>query len=482
MKYRIMIVDDEKAIRSFLDVCLRDQYEVIQASNGNEALDLLQNYKIDLILLDFQMPGMNGLEVLQKVKEIENDIKIIMVTVEQDKDKIISTMREGAYDYILKPFTEEEIVFSINRAIKTLELERNYFALQSEVSVTWKYQELIGKTDVMLKLFNEIENASNVDANVLIVGETGTGKELVARAIQKNCIRKSQPFLIVNCGAISKELIESELFGHEKGAFTGAYSRKIGIFEKANGGTVFLDEIGELPLESQTKLLRIIQFGEFMRVGGTQNIKTDVRIIAVTNKNLEDMIEESSFREDLYYRLNVIKIEVPPLRKRREDIPLIVKNYIDTLCAKSGVEKVITNEAMEKLMYTYDWKGNVRELENIILKAYINSTSEKVSVYDLDLKDGVEKMEFEDITPFIIQKTMEIEPRKEILESLRSNLLNQVSRTIDKTFLDRVLKMTDGNIGQAIKSTGIDKSYFYRMMKKVNISPEDIKKKNYDSN
>jgi len=482
MKYRIMIVDDEKAIRSFLDVCLRDQYEVIQASNGNEALDLLQNYKIDLILLDFQMPGMNGLEVLQKVKEIENDIKIIMVTVEQDKDKIISTMREGAYDYILKPFTEEEIVFSINRAIKTLELERNYFALQSEVSVTWKYQELIGKTDVMLKLFNEIENASNVDANVLIVGETGTGKELVARAIQKNCIRKSQPFLIVNCGAISKELIESELFGHEKGAFTGAYSRKIGIFEKANGGTVFLDEIGELPLESQTKLLRIIQFGEFMRVGGTQNIKTDVRIIAVTNKNLEDMIEESRFREDLYYRLNVIKIEVPPLRKRREDIPLIVKNYIDTLCAKSGVEKVITNEAMEKLMYTYDWKGNVRELENIILKAYINSTSEKVSVYDLDLKDGVEKMEFEDITPFIIQKTMEIEPRKEILESLRSNLLNQVSRTIDKTFLDRVLKMTDGNIGQAIKSTGIDKSYFYRMMKKVNISPEDIKKKNYDSN
>jgi len=480
MKYRILIVDDEKAIRSFLDICLKDKFEVIQASSGKEALSLIEKYKIDVILLDYQLNGMNGLEVLRKVNELEQDLKVIMVTVEQDKDKIIATMREGAYDYILKPFSEEEILFSVERAIKTLELERNYFALQSEVSNTHRYQELIGKTDVMLKLFNEIENASNVDANVLITGETGTGKELVARAIQRSHKRRNQPFLIVNCGAISKEIIESELFGHEKGAFTGAYNRKIGIFEKANGGTVFLDEIGELPLEAQTKLLRIIQFGEFMRVGGTQNIKTDVRIIAVTNKNLEEMIREDRFREDLFYRLNVIKIEVPPLRKRREDIPLIVKNYIDNLCSKSGMEKIITNEAMEKLMYSWDWKGNVRELENVILKAFINSSDEKITARDLEIKEGVEKMEFEDITPFIIQKTMEIEPKKESLEYLRSRLLNQVSRTIDKTFLERVIKMADDNVRKAIKETGIDRSYFYRMMRKVDMSPDDFRKKDDD--
>jgi len=480
MKYRILIVDDEKAIRSFLDICLKDKFEVIQASSGKEALSLIEKYKIDVILLDYQLNGMNGLEVLRKVNELEQDWKVIMVTVEQDKDKIIATMREGAYDYILKPFSEEEILFSVERAIKTLELERNYFALQSEVSNTHRYQELIGKTDVMLKLFNEIENASNVDANVLITGETGTGKELVARAIQRSHKRRNQPFLIVNCGAISKEIIESELFGHEKGAFTGAYNRKIGIFEKANGGTVFLDEIGELPLEAQTKLLRIIQFGEFMRVGGTQNIKTDVRIIAVTNKNLEEMIREDRFREDLFYRLNVIKIEVPPLRKRREDIPLIVKNYIDNLCSKSGMEKIITNEAMEKLMYSWDWKGNVRELENVILKAFINSSGEKITARDLEIKEGVEKMEFEDITPFIIQKTMEIEPKKESLEYLRSRLLNQVSRTIDKTFLERVIKMADDNVRKAIKETGIDRSYFYRMMRKVDMSPDDFRKKDDD--
>jgi len=480
MKYRILIVDDEKAIRSFLDICLKDKFEVIQASSGKEALSLIEKYKIDVILLDYQLNGMNGLEVLRKVNELEQDLKVIMVTVEQDKDKIIATMREGAYDYILKPFSEEEILFSVERAIKTLELERNYFALQSEVSNTHRYQELIGKTDVMLKLFNEIENASNVDANVLITGETGTGKELVARAIQRSHKRRNQPFLIVNCGAISKEIIESELFGHEKGAFTGAYNRKIGIFEKANGGTVFLDEIGELPLEAQTKLLRIIQFGEFMRVGGTQNIKTDVRIIAVTNKNLEEMIREDRFREDLFYRLNVIKIEVPPLRKRREDIPLIVKNYIDNLCSKSGMEKIITNEAMEKLMYSWDWKGNIRELENVILKAFINSSDEKITARDLEIKEGVEKMEFEDITPFIIQKTMEIEPKKESLEYLRSRLLNQVSRTIDKTFLERVIKMADDNVRKAIKETGIDRSYFYRMMRKVDMSPDDFRKKDDD--
>ncbi|RKY87309.1 hypothetical protein DRQ09_04690 [candidate division KSB1 bacterium] len=480
MKYRIMIVDDEKAIRSFLNVCLKDKYEVIQASNGIEALNLIKNYKIDLILLDYRMDGMNGLEVLKEINKIENDLKVIMVTVEQDKEKIIETMREGAYDYILKPFTEEEILFSIERAIKTLELERNYFALQSEMKDTWKYQELIGKSDAMIKLFNEIESASNVDANVLITGETGTGKELVARAIQRKSKRKAQPFLIVNCGAISKEIIESELFGHEKGAFTGAYTRKIGIFEKANGGTVFLDEIGELPLESQTKLLRIIQFGEFMRVGGTQNIKTDVRIIAVTNKNLEDMIKQKKFREDLYYRLNVIKINVPPLRKHREDIPLIVKDYIDKLCKKNDVEKIITNEAMEKLMY-YNWKGNVRELENVIFKAFINSTGDKITAQDLDLKGEKRKIEFEDITPFIIQKTMEIEPRKDNLEQLRSNLLNQVSRTIDKTFLDRVIKLAEGNVKKAIEITGIDKSYFYKMMKRINIFPEDYKKDSNDS-
>ncbi len=475
-----MIVDDEKAIRSFLNVCLKDKYEVIQASNGIEALNLIKNYKIDLILLDYRMDGMNGLEVLKEINKIENDLKVIMVTVEQDKEKIIETMREGAYDYILKPFTEEEILFSIERAIKTLELERNYFALQSEMKDTWKYQELIGKSDAMIKLFNEIESASNVDANVLITGETGTGKELVARAIQRKSKRKAQPFLIVNCGAISKEIIESELFGHEKGAFTGAYTRKIGIFEKANGGTVFLDEIGELPLESQTKLLRIIQFGEFMRVGGTQNIKTDVRIIAVTNKNLEDMIKQKKFREDLYYRLNVIKINVPPLRKHREDIPLIVKDYIDKLCKKNDVEKIITNEAMEKLMY-YNWKGNVRELENVIFKAFINSTGDKITAQDLDLKGEKRKIEFEDITPFIIQKTMEIEPRKDNLEQLRSNLLNQVSRTIDKTFLDRVIKLAEGNVKKAIEITGIDKSYFYKMMKRINIFPEDYKKDSNDS-
>lgn len=367
MKSRILVVDDEESIREFLDIMLRKEgYEVTMAEDGAKAIDLLKKKTFDLVISDMQMPQVTGMELLKHVKDNFPDLLFMMITAFGTTETAVEAMKLGAYDYITKPFKIDEVRIVISNALRSKNLEVENRVLKKELVKENSFQNIIGNSEPMHRIFELVRRVSQAPTNVLITGESGTGKEVVAKAIHYNGPLKDRPFVTINCGAIPENLMESEMFGHKKGSFTGAVMDKSGLFEVADGGTLFLDEVGELPLSIQVKLLRAIQERIIRRVGATDDIKVDVRIIAATNRDLEKMVNESTFRQDLYYRLNVILIKTPSLRERRDDIVLLathfLKKYNDRLTKTIGG---ISQEAME-ILKKYDYPGNVRELENII--------------------------------------------------------------------------------------------------------------------
>lgn len=367
MKSRILVVDDEESIREFLEIMLRKEgYEVTCAEDGQKGLEIIKKKSFDLVISDLQMPNMTGIELLKHVHDNYPDLLFMMITAFGTTETAVEAMKLGAYDYITKPFKIDEVRINIANALRSRNLEVENRVLKKELSKEYSFQNLVGNSETMHRIYEMIKRVSQTPTNVLITGESGTGKEMVAKAIHFNGPLKDKPFVTINCGAIPESLMESEMFGHKKGSFTGAISDKQGLFEVADGGTLFLDEVGELPLTIQVKLLRAIQERVIRRVGGTEDMKVEVRIIAATNRDLEDMVKKGGFRQDLFYRLNVINIRTPSLRERPEDIALLanhfLKKYNDRLTKTVGG---ISSEAMEMLK-KYDYPGNVRELENII--------------------------------------------------------------------------------------------------------------------
>lgn len=367
MKPRILVVDDEESIREFLEIMLRKEgYEPTCVGDGTEAVDMMKKKSFDLVISDLQMPNMTGMELLKHVKSSNPDLLFMMITAFGTTETAVEAMKIGAYDYITKPFKIDEVRINIANALRSQSLEVENRGLKRELKKEYSFQSLVGNSDAMHRVFDMVKRVSQTPTNILVTGESGTGKEMIAKAIHYNGPLKDKPFVPVNCGAIPESLMESEMFGHKKGSFTGAVSDKAGLFEAADGGTLFLDEIGELPLSIQVKLLRAIQERVIRRVGAVEDTHIDVRIIAATNRNLGEMVDKGDFRQDLFYRLNVINIESPALRERKDDIPLLaqhfLKKYNDRLGKTVGS---ISDEALATLA-KYDYPGNVRELENII--------------------------------------------------------------------------------------------------------------------
>jgi DNA-binding NtrC family response regulator len=382
----ILIVDDDPGIRESFRVILEDyQYEVLEASDGLPAIDILRASQVDLVLLDIRLPGMDGIDVLSRIKGIDEQVEVVLVTAVKTVRTAVAAMKLGAFDYLTKPFEEDELLSVIRRALERRSLEREVVFLRSELARREDSYEIVGQHAEMQKLYRLIAQVARTTTTVLITGESGTGKELIARAIHRQGPRRDKPFVAVNPAAISETLMESELFGHEKGAFTGAYQRKLGKFELAQGGTLFLDEISSLKPELQTKLLRVLQEREFERVGGTRSIRVDVRIIAATNVDLGRAVENQTFRRDLYYRLNVVPITVPPLRDRRQDIPLLVDHFIRRY--NHQLNKHIERLSPEALavLEDYGWPGNIRELQNIIERLVTLVDEPVIGVDDLPL-------------------------------------------------------------------------------------------------
>ncbi|MCX7973910.1 MAG: sigma-54 dependent transcriptional regulator [Candidatus Aminicenantes bacterium] len=379
-KASIHIIDDEPVIQDVLAQLLTSEgYEVEVSSSGEEALEKQSTQSFDLILLDLLMPGLDGIEVLKAIKRTDPQALIIIITAYASVESAIAAMKLGAFDYIQKPFKHDELILIIRRALEHKRLQEENIRLREELDRKFGFANIIGRSKVMQNVFEMIKATAPTKSTILIQGESGTGKELVARAIHQHSDRAAYPFIVVNSGSLPPDLLESHLFGHVKGAFTGAVSHKPGLFEAADKGTIFFDEISTISLETQAKLLRVMQDKEFMRLGGTKTIKVDVRIIAATNTDLEELIAQKVFRKDLFYRLNVIKIELPPLRKRKEDIPLLVRHFVEKYSQENNKEIESVSEDVLEILENYDWPGNVRELENVIERAVVLSKSKVIT-------------------------------------------------------------------------------------------------------
>lgn len=381
---KILVVDDEQSLREVLSIMLkRAGYAVTAVADGEEAIEQVQKEIFDLVITDLRMPKVGGMEVLRAVKSASPETVVLIITAFATADSAVEAMKQGAYDYLTKPFQVDEVQLIIRNALEKRRLTTENILLKREMASQSSFAQLVGQSEAMQKVFDVVKKVADSKSNVLICGESGTGKELVARAIHYNSARSPLPFVAVNCSAVPETLLESELFGHMKGSFTGAISNKAGLFEVANGGTIFLDEIGDTTPTIQVKLLRVIQEREFRRVGGTQDIKVDVRIVAATNKDLEKAVADGSFREDLYYRLDVIPIRLPPLRLRSGDIPLLVTHFLARFSKESGKPMpTISSEAMQVLL-GHEWRGNVRELENLIERVVAFSTGGTVTDADM---------------------------------------------------------------------------------------------------
>jgi DNA-binding NtrC family response regulator len=442
----ILVVEDEELMRSILRQLLESEgYHVLTADSAENALKIFPSADIAVTLTDIKMAGIDGLELLDQIKTIDEEAIVIIMTAYSSVDSAIAALRKGAYDYVTKPFVNEDLLQTVRNAIQTNELFRENRALRRELNRHYSFSEIIGKSASLQNVFRIVEKIADTSASVLIQGESGTGKELIAKAIHFNSRRAAKPFLAVNCGALPENLLESELFGHTKGSFTGATADKKGLFRSAEGGTLFLDEIGEMPPPLQVKLLRALQEHEVTPVGSAAAVKFDARIIAATNKNLEKEVEENRFREDLFYRLNVIELSLPPLRERREDIPLLVKHFIARNAKEqNAVEKSISSEAMSALV-NYNWQGNIRELQNAVERAFLLS-GEEIDAESLSpkIKSGSQNV-FEIRDPEGIRPTLEEMERRYILE-----ILTSVGE--DKT--------------QAANILGIDLSTLYRKLKR----------------
>jgi two-component system response regulator PilR (NtrC family) len=367
---KILVVDDEPSMREMLRIVLRrDGYDVTVAANGKQALDILQRERVDLLLSDIRMPDLSGVEVLRAAKETNRDLVAFMMTAYASTDSAVEAMRLGAVDYFTKPFSMDEMRLKVRQHLETLRIKQENVLLKRALNTSNEFCNIIGRSEAMLELFKMIETIAKTNSTVLITGESGTGKDLVARAVHYNSLRRERPFVALNCGGLPETLLESELFGHMRGAFTGADSNKKGLVEVAERGTIFLDEIGEMNQTMQVKLLRVLQDRRFRRLGGTEEVQADIRVIAATNQDFSKMVAEGRFREDLYYRINVIQVHLPPLRERREDVPLLAEHFLAKY-AKAAAKSVhsISHDALE-LLSAYAWPGNVRELENVVERA-----------------------------------------------------------------------------------------------------------------
>jgi len=447
--YSVLVVDDEPGMREFLEIMLtKEGYEVSIASNGEEAIEKIGKESFDLAIVDIQMPGINGIEVLRNTREKNYNTTIIMITAFASHESAIEAMKLGAYDYITKPFKIDEIKLVIKKSLDKNVLEKENTRLKKELETKYGFENFIGSSNSIQQIFSLINRVSELNVNVLVSGESGTGKELVARAVHYSGSRKDGPFIPVNCGAIPETLIESEFFGHSKGAFTGAMRDKKGLFEEANGGTIFLDEIGDLPIHLQVKLLRVLEEKKVRPLGKTESVSIDVRIISATNKNLEQEIMDNKFREDLFYRLNVIKVAMPPLRERKDDIPMLALHFLHKFATE--MDKKITgisNEALEELE-KYHYPGNIRELENIIARCVALETNEIIK------KDSLPKLNTEgdyiDLTDTLNAK----------------DSIDLVLGDVEKQIIENALKSSRGNKSETAKMLGITlRSLRYRLAK-----------------
>ena len=383
-KARVLIVDDEKSMRDLLSITLeKEGYDVASATGGEAAIEMLHRDSVDVVITDLRMPKVDGLQVLRAAKEISPDTTVIMITAVASTESAVEAMKLGAYDYITKPFKLDEVNLIVRNALERKRLRDENLYLRRQLETQHRFENIIGKSGRITEVFDTIRKIADSPSTAMITGESGTGKELVARAIHFNSFRRDKPFVSVNCGAIPEGLMESELFGHIRGAFTGAVSNKVGLFSAAEAGTLFLDEITEIPPLLQVKLLRAIQLREIRRVGDTKDIKTDVRLIAASNRDLEGAVEEGILREDLFYRLNVIPIQLPPLRDRREDIPLLVAHFLQKFGKELGKDvRGVAPEAMS-VLERYHWPGNIRELENVLERAIVLGAGEMLGVDSL---------------------------------------------------------------------------------------------------
>lgn len=454
MKEKILIVDDEKGILETLSSILEDEgYQTFQTEDAEKALTVLENENIDLVFLDVWLPGMSGIEAIKQIKERKHHIPVIMISGYGNVEIAVQAVKLGAFDFIEKPLSIERIIISVERALQFNKLERENIKLRS--SLKRKY-ELIGNSKVINNIKQQIELIARGDSTVLILGESGTGKELVARAIHSLSERRNAPFVEVNCAAIPQELIESELFGHEKGAFTGAIDKKIGKFELSDKGTLFLDEIGDMSLLTQTKLLRVIETQKFQRVGGTKDIKVNVRIISATNKDLCEEIKKGNFREDLYYRLNVVPIYLPTLRERKEDIPELINYFISEFVTEKGWKsKTFTKKAIETLQ-SYDWPGNVRELKNAVERLMIMTVSDVIDIDDIE-RTGIIRKNFSEERYFQYAS------------------LKEARDAFERDFILKKLKENNWNMTKTAELIGIERSNLYKKIKSFGIpQPKDF--------
>lgn len=448
MSRRILIADDEREIRESLSLLLKEEgYQCTGAKDGKEAIRAIDGESFDILITDLKMPGADGIEVLEHLVTHSSDTLAIIITAHATVDTAIQALRKGASDYILKPLDFEEVLIRIEHLLEHREVVQENKYLREQIDQDFNFNHIIGESEAMKEVYRMVERVSQATTNVLVTGPSGTGKELVARAIHFNSPRSEKPFMAVNCGAIPENLVESELFGHRKGAFTGAESDKEGIFTAANGGSVFLDEVAEIPLNLQVNLLRVIQQREVKPVGSNSHIPFDTRIIAATNKDLEKEVEEGRFREDLYYRLNVVEIPLPPLSERREDIPLLVHHFLRKYSRELKRDlKGIESEAMTALI-SHRWKGEVRELENIIERTVLLGEGDYISLEDL---------------PHSF-RTGEVEHRVD------RESLDQAVEAFEKHHIQRVLNRAGGNKSEAARLLGIDPSTLYRKMERMGI-------------
>ncbi len=449
---RILVADDEKSIRLVLKKFLISRgYEVLEAENGREALNILKKEPVDLIFLDLKMPGKGGLEVLEKVK----NIPVVVLTAYGTMDYTVKAIEMGAADYITKPFSFEEISNVLKKLLTKKEEKREREEAESGI---------VGSSKVMQEVFKTVAKVARSSITVLITGESGTGKEVIARAIHRYSDRNDKPFVAVNCAALPPNLLEAELFGYEKGAFTGAVSSKKGLFEQANGGTIFLDEIGELPLPLQAKLLRVLQEKEVRPIGSERSRKIDVRVIAATNRNLEEEVKKGTFREDLYFRLNIVKIEIPPLRERKEDIVPLAYHFIKRFSKEFKLQpKELSADAVEFLV-SYHFPGNVRELENMILRAMVLSPSDFITAEDLKKQVYQESPSLEGLIREFVLKVFSVEQKE------RNNLYEIVVKAAEKAVISEVLKRCNFNQVKAARILGIHRNTLRRKIKELGIS------------
>lgn len=448
-KYTILLVDDEKSIRDTLKIVLENAgYEVFTAKDGFEGLKYVEKNLIDILITDLRMPEMNGLELMKKVLKIDSSIEVIFISAYADIESAVKAIKMGAFDYVQKSFSNDELLLIVEKAIERKSLLNENAIFKRQLKGEYDWDGVIGKSPKMQRIFSMIDRIANSKATVLITGETGVGKDVIAKLIHKRSLRRDNEYVVVNCGAIPENLIESELFGHEKGAFTGAINTKIGKFEQADGGTIFLDEIGELPISMQVKLLRVLQEEEIERVGSIESIKVDIRVVAATNKDILSEVKKGNFRADLYYRLNVISLEIPPLRERKEDIPILATKFMEEFNREYRKSLNLIDIETLDILINYNWLGNVRELKNVIERAVVvaNENDEVLRKEHLPL---------------------------EMIENIpeEQNVINEglTLKEYERIIISNALKKNNGNKTKTARELGFRRQTLYNKIKEYNM-------------